>query len=339
MLTVIYTTEHAYVMTSGQDFNASNGAEYVTQLAQVAVLDLSPVTVTNVQSTHPASMDLVSVTPDGTISKTAQNGTALVTQPVIYVTAQSQMSVMNAKNMHSVTQMVSVNVKTNGILLLTALYSIKTSATSPVPHVMAQESTTVWIVSTTPTATTAESVNVTQTGVLLTVQCTPAHVTIAVQMDVPDQLPSTVTDAQETLLKSTVSVYAMRDGPAKTVPPGTEYVHQPVWNALAQLLMTVSAVSNTHGAKMVTVYVCQAGMNLLIAQSRPSSVTYHVKPALEPCRTNVPPVMTDLSLAEASVSLVTRPVRHVQPDQEPINAIPASKANLHLHQALVNAAI
>jgi hypothetical protein len=200
MLTVIYTTEHAYVMTSGQEIYASNGAEYVTQLAQVAVLDLSPVTVTNVPSTHPASMDLVSVMPDGIISKTAQNGTTPVTQPVIYVTAQSQMSVMNAKNMHSVTQMVSVNVKTDGIQLPTALYTIKTTVTSPVLHVMAQESTTVWIVSTTPTATTVESVYVTQTGVLLTVQHTPAHVTIVVQMDVPDQLPSTVTDAQETLL-------------------------------------------------------------------------------------------------------------------------------------------
>ena len=90
---------------------------------------------------------------------------------------------------------------------------------------------------------------------------------------------------------------------------------------------------------MVTVYVCQAGRNLLIAQSRLSSVTYHVLPAQEPCRTNVLPVTTDLSLAEASVSLVTKPVRPAQPDQVLINAIPASKANLHLHQALVNAAI
>jgi len=49
--------------------------------------------------------------------------------------------------------------------------------------------------------------------------------------------------------------------------------------------------------------------------------------------------MPDLSLAEASVSLVTRPVRPALPDQVLINAIPASKANSHLHQALVNAAI
>jgi len=103
-------------------------------------------------------------------------------------------------------------------------------------------------VSTTPTVTTVESVYVTQTGAVLTVQLTPAHVTIAVLMDVSAQLPSTVTDAQETLLKSTVSVSAVTDGLEKTVPSGTEYVPQPVWNALAQLLMTVSAVSNTHGA-------------------------------------------------------------------------------------------
>ena len=36
---------------------------------------------------------------------------------------------------------------------------------------------------------------------------------------------------------------------------------------------------------------------------------------------------------------MTKPVRPAQPDQVLINAIPASKANLHLHQALVNAAI
>lgn len=143
MLTVIYTTEHAYVMTSGQEPSASNGVESVTQLAQVAALDLSPVTVTNVPSTHSSSMDHVSVMLDGTISKTAQNSTPPVTQPVIYVTALSQMSVFNVKNMLSVTPTVSVNVKTDGTKLPTALYSIKTTVTSHVPHVTAQESTTV----------------------------------------------------------------------------------------------------------------------------------------------------------------------------------------------------
>ena len=45
-----------------------------------------------------------------------------------------------------------------------------------------------------------------------------------------------------------VSAYAVQDGLDKTVPSGEEYATQHVWNVLAQQLMTVSAVLNTHGA-------------------------------------------------------------------------------------------
>lgn len=85
--------------------------------------------------------------------------------------------------------------------------------------------------------------------------------------------------------------------------------------------------------------VCQDGRNNQIALSRPSSVTFHVQLAVEPCRTNVLLVMMDSSLLTTSVSLVTRHVRHVQSALELTSVIHAGKANGHLHQALVSAVV
>ena len=85
--------------------------------------------------------------------------------------------------------------------------------------------------------------------------------------------------------------------------------------------------------------VCQDGRNNQIALLRPSSVTFHVQLAVEPCRTNVLLVMMDSSLLTTSVSLVTRHVRHVQSALELTSVIHAGKANGHLHQALVSAVV
>jgi len=185
---------------------------------------------------------------DGTISKTVQNGLTHVTQPVIYVTAQSQMSAMSANHTPSVTPLVFVNVNRTGTLKPIAQHSTKPSVSQPVPSVMAQESMIVWTVSTTLNATLKESVSVTNTGELTTVPTSLDDVTIAVLMDVPDQLLSTVMDALETSQKSTVNAYVPPTGLEKTVPSGTVSVTQPVWNVLAQQHTTVSAVLSTHGA-------------------------------------------------------------------------------------------
>lgn len=107
---------------------------------------------------------------------------------------------------------------------------------------------TVWNVSITLNATTVESAFVTKTGVIQTAPHTLDLVTIAAQMDVLDQLLSTVTVAPETSRWLMMSVYAVMDGPEKTVPSGEEYAPQHVWNVLDPPLMTVSAVSSTHGA-------------------------------------------------------------------------------------------
>jgi hypothetical protein len=170
----------------------------VTLNAQVAVGDHSPVTVIIVQQTQPASMAPALVMLDGTILRTAQNGTRFVIQHAIYVTALSHMSATSAKNMHSATTTDFANVKTAGIPQLTVQLSIKITATLPVLHVMAQESMIVWTVSITHNATTAENVSATKTGVMETAPITLALVTIAVRMDVPDQLPSIVVIAPAT---------------------------------------------------------------------------------------------------------------------------------------------
>jgi hypothetical protein len=248
MLTVIYITENAYVMTSGAEISAKSGEVSVPQPAPTDVLDHSPGTVTHVPPMHPIKMEPVYVIMDGTILRTAQNGLSPVTQPVIYVTAQSQLSAMSAKNTPSATPLVFVNVKTTGTLNPIAQHSIKPSVSQPVPNVMAQESMIVWTVSTTLNATLKESVSVTNTGELTTVPTSLDDVTIAVLMDVPDQLLSTVMDAPETTLRSTVNAYVPLTGLEKTVPSGTVSVTQPVWNVLAQQHTTVSAVLSTHGA-------------------------------------------------------------------------------------------
>jgi hypothetical protein len=193
-------------------------------------------------------VEAVYVMMDGTILRIAQNGLTPVTQPVIYVTAQSQLSAMSAKNTPSATPLVFVNVKTTGTLNPIAQHSIKPSVSQPVPNVMAQESMIVWTVSTTLNATLKESVSVTNTGELTTVPTSLDDVTIAVLMDVPDQLLSTVMDAPETTNRSTVNAYVPLTGLEKTVPSGTVSVTQPVWNVLAQQHTTVSAVLSTHGA-------------------------------------------------------------------------------------------
>lgn len=260
MLTVIYTTENVYVMTSGAEISVRSGEVSVTQPAPTDVLDHLPLTAMHVQPMQPVLVKSVHVMKDGTILRTAQSGLTSVTQPVIYVTAQSQMSAMSANLTPSATPLEFANVKTTGILKTTAPHLIKPSVSQPVASVMVQESMIVWNVSTTLNATIVESVYVTNTGELTTVTLSLEDVTIAVLMDVPDQLHSIVMDALETSKKSTVNVYVEITGLEKTVPSGTVSVTQPAWNVLAQQHTTVSTVLSTHGAKTDLAPVCQDGL-------------------------------------------------------------------------------
>lgn len=129
MLIVICITVHASAMTSGQEIYACSGAEYVTQLAQVAVLDHSLATVMHVLPMQQESMDLAYVMMAGITLRTAQNGTKNVLMPVIYAMAQSQLNATSVKNMHSATTLDCVNVKLAGVPSLTVPHSAKTSVT------------------------------------------------------------------------------------------------------------------------------------------------------------------------------------------------------------------
>jgi len=115
--------------------------------------------------------------------------------PAIYATVQSQQSAMSAKNMLSVMMPDNVNVKITGLAQPTVPNLIKASVTLLVQNVMAQESMIVWNVSLMQTATTVENVYVIPTGALTTAPTLLDVATIAVLMDVTDQLPVIVRHA------------------------------------------------------------------------------------------------------------------------------------------------
>jgi hypothetical protein len=163
---------------------------------------------------------------------------------------------MSAKNMLSVTIPDNVNVKITGIAQQTAPHLIKPNVMLHVKHVMAQESMIVWNVSQTQTATTVENANVIQTGELTTAPTLLELATIAVKMDVPDQLPSSVEFVKTTQPRMLMeNVYATHTGLVKIVPSIRDHVPLPVWNVLVQLPANVFTALSMRLESTETAYV------------------------------------------------------------------------------------